>query len=35
MTNIANGNHYRKLTDSYDICDYRWFEKDNEKLKRK
>jgi len=32
---IANGNHYRKLTDPYDICDYRWYDKDNKKLERK
>lgn len=32
---IANGKAYKKVYDSWNICDYRWYEPNNDKLKRK
>ena len=28
---LANGKSYRKFYDSWNICDYRWYEKDIDK----
>lgn len=32
---MPEGNWFKKLYSSYNICDYRWYEKDNRELTRK
>ena len=32
---IPNGNSFKKLYPSWNICDYKWLEEDNKKIKRK
>lgn len=33
-TDISNGCEYKKLNNSYDICDYKWFPYDEEIAKK-
>lgn len=35
IKNIASGNAYKKEFQSWDICDYKWYEPKNEKIRRK
>lgn len=30
-----NGNHYKKIYNSWDICDYKWYAPDERKAYRK
>jgi len=32
---LADGMEYKRLYCSYDICDYKWYDKDNPKVRRK